>query len=58
MGYETHGLGAPRVEGGCEGEGGEDARPRAKAGASGVHGIPATMAESCHHVSLVHWLRP
>ena len=35
-GKMTQGEGAPSVGGGCEGKGDEDARPRAKAGASGL----------------------
>ena len=51
---ETRGLGVPRVEGVCESEGGEDARPRARAGASGTHWIRATMAEGCHQILVFH----
>jgi hypothetical protein len=42
----THSWGALCVKGGCEGEEGEDARPRAEAGASGVREILATVAEN------------
>jgi hypothetical protein len=39
----THSLRALCVKGGCEGE---DARPRAEAGASGVREVLATVAEN------------
>lgn len=58
VGAETHSKGVMRVEGGCEGEGGKSARPRARAGMSGAHETLATAAENCHRVSLLHWSRP
>ena len=57
-GVETGGLGVPRVKGVCEGETGEDTRPRARAGAGGIHWMKATTAESCHHFLVFHRPRP
>jgi hypothetical protein len=54
VGAETHSKGVMRVEGGCEGEGGESARPRARAGTSGAHESLTTAARNCHRVSLLH----
>jgi len=41
----------------CEGEGDENARPRARAGAGGIQGILATTAEGCHHILVFHRTR-
>ena len=42
----THSLHALCIKGGCEGEQGEDTRPRAAAGTSGVREILTAVAEN------------
>jgi hypothetical protein len=51
---QTRCLGGAACQASVRARGGEDARPRARAGASGTHWIRATMAEGCHHILVFH----